>query len=250
MKHVLSILLFSLMSWAAVAQTGAAPSSPQSTADVFNSTLKDYRIWTDPVLSISWTIPRGLYARAEQEEQWRKRITQNPQAVSTFTAALQKRDADDRSHGILLRGDNADPQTLGLSENSQASASGRFKMPNIFTPPLTSQTFMILARPLPAQDRGISDLLQEEAKNMRAQDASLKIDLGAEPETFGGIQFVHADWKRHDRARDEDAYSRSYLASRNGYELIFTFRAESKKALEKICTSMQSIAQDEGGAAK
>src|SRR5215469_3762081 len=250
MKHGLNFVLLSLLLWTAVALSGVAQSSAQSTPDVFNSTLKDYRIWTDPVLSISWTIPRGLYARAEQEEQWRKRVSQNAQAVNTFTAELQRRDADDRSRGILFRGDNADPQTLGLAENNQASPSGRFKMPNIFTPPAASETFMILARPLPSQDRPINDLLQEEAAKMRAQDASLTLDLGAEPEMFGGIQFVHADWKRHDRARNEEAYFRSYLASRNGYELIFTFRADSKKTLETISKSMQSISPAEDTAAK
>ncbi|HKD90627.1 MAG TPA: hypothetical protein VKB56_01955 [Terriglobales bacterium] len=248
MKHGLNFVLLSLLLWTAVALSGVAQSSAQSTPDVFNSTLKDYRIWIDPVLSISWTIPRGLYARAEQEEQWRKRVSQNAQAVNTFTAELQRRDAEDRSRGILLRGDNADPQTLGLADNS--AASPRFKMPNIFTPPAVAQTFMILARPLPAQDRPINDLLQEETAKMRAQDTSLKLDFGAEPETFGGIQFVHADWKRHDRARDEEAYFRSYLASRNGYELIFTFRADSKKALEMISKSMQSISPAEDAAAK
>jgi hypothetical protein len=249
MKHVIGFLLLLLL-WAAVAPSGAAQAPAPLTRDVFNSTLKDHRIWIDPVLNISWTIPKDLYARAEQEEQWRKRIAQNPQAVSTFTTELQRHDAEDRSHGILLSGDNADPQNLGLAENNQADASGMFHAPNIFRPQSASRTFLILVRPLPVADRPISDLLQAETGKLRAQDASLKVNLGAEPETFGGIPFVHADWKRRDRLRDEDAYFRSYLTSRNGYELIFTFRAESRKALEGICKSMESISAAEAAAAQ
>jgi hypothetical protein len=219
-----------------------APSQPVSqTPDPSQATLKQYRIWTSPFFGISWTVPKGLFARPELENKWEKNTASNPQAITQIMKELHAFDAEDRSHGILLRGDDHDPEMLGRVANTQADAGGRFAAPNIGLPASASRTFIILAARLLNPNVSAADLLQGQTAKLRSQDPSLKVNLTTDPESFAGLQFVHADWKRHDKANDRDMYFRSYVAVKQGYELAFTFSADSSKALDAMCKSMASM---------
>lgn len=243
LSWLVSILL--AFSACCAAQTAA----PNGNTDSFGSTLENYRVWSNATLDISWTIPKGLFARAEQVEQWRKRVSQNPQAVHQFLAEFEKRDADDRQHGILLRGDDADPQHLGVAENNARDASNNFNAPNIFTPGGVSETFMILGRRVVGSATP-AELLKAQTDKMHQQDPSLNFEIAAEPVDFSGIPFAYGDWTAYDKLRQEQAYYRSYITVRNGFELIWTFRANSKKALEENSKSMESISSTRPLAAK
>jgi hypothetical protein len=234
-------IFFLMVSVSAAAQNPPAALPPQSTEGPFDAKLIQYRVWTNNFFGISWTIPKGLFSREEQEAQWQHLMGRNPQGVTQIVQGFHKRDEEDRRHGILLRGDDHDPGSAGRVANSQADASGIFRAPNSGSWSIADRTFMVLARPLQNPSLPISELLQAETAKISAEDSAAKVTLSTEPETFGGIQFVHADWKRRDKVNDRDMHYRSYVASSNGYELAFTFSADSAKGLEGICKSMASI---------
>lgn len=213
-------------------------------SELFNSSLQN-RTWSNTFLQLSWTLPKGLFARTDQEKELQLKASQSPQAVKAYLQQLEQQDAEDQKHGILLRGDDHDPQQLGLTHSPVTDPSGRFRTPASLMPDPAQRTFMILARPLPNTNEPVTELISSEAAKLHCQDPNLKIELASNPVTIAGLSFVHADWMRRDRSNDQNQYFRSYLTTRNGCELIFTFRAESRKALDNLGKSLEGITTQE-----
>ncbi|MBV8205416.1 MAG: hypothetical protein JO041_01385 [Acidobacteria bacterium] len=238
-----SIILFVAVLFSAVLFSSAlaaqeAPAAAPAGADdeLFQATVAN-RVWTNTFLQISWTIPKGLYLRADQERAWKFKA--NPQGAHSYTDSLEKLDREARKNGVLLQGDNRDPETFGLAHSDVTDASGRFNVPAPFQQDAATRTFMILAHRVPTANATPAQLIQVAAGALRSQDPSLQVDVAAEPATIAGLLFASAEWKR--RRNSQDQYYRSYLTVRKGYEVVFTFRAESKKALENIAKSLETI---------
>lgn len=248
----LALLILMSSTLAAISQANSPSSSqpvpqagPQPQGDIFDSSLNG-RVWANQALGISWTIPKGLHPRQEQEKAMKNKAQMNPQGVASLLKEWEQHDAQDREQGILLRGDDHDPQTLGMdhSETNTARAMrNNYNVPTLGAPPAAQRTFLILAQQLRDPKVSSSELLRNQTEQMHAQNPALEIQLASEPETFAGMSFAHADWVRKDKTtNNERQYFRSFVTTHNGYELAFTFRAESAKSLDKLSESMQSLA--------
>ena len=72
--------------------------------------------------------------------------------------------------------------------------------------------------------------------------------MAAEPVRFGGQDFYQTDWRRQYESYfgKYAMYSRGYTTLRNGYEITFSFRADSKKGVEALARSMESLKFEAG----
>lgn len=243
-----SLLVVLFTALVCITQATQQPGVTQN--DLFTSALNN-RVWSNQFLGISWTIPKGLYSRQEQEKAMREKAQLNPQGVTELMKQFEQRDEQDRAQGILLRGDDHDPQLLGLEHgetNTARSMRTNYNTPLLGAPSPAERTFMILAQQLSDANESAAELLKAQVDQMHAQNPQLKISLAPEPAAFAGISFAHADWMRHDKSTNgQKQFFRSYVTTRNGCELAFTFRAESQKNLDKIAESMQTLAVVEFG---
>jgi hypothetical protein len=241
----LSLIFLSLALWS------------QDTKDPFDASTIKGRTWTNAVLGVTWEAPKGMETNAESQarllrqdkkdavarmrEQERQRgllisgVEELPEVSST---------GGDIGHegvnaGVTANGDIAPSSGFGGGRGRGRGGSGGDSGPEM----TATRSYMVTARPLPQAQASAHDLLAAELDRFRNQPGIGDVQLAAAGPRFGGQEFAQADWTRRTEspAGKSATYSRVYLATRNGYALTFMFRADSKKGVDGMAKSMESL---------
>src|SRR5258706_118667 len=234
--------------------------SAQVASDPFTSSTTKGRTWTNTFFGITWEMPKDLQTNLDRQAQAQKAGREE---------LVERMRADDRQRGVMLSGSNLPVTTQLFDQRSTDPTSGSggiFSARRSGTAlggapgaapgnpsaqdtsyfgqdPRTEHSYWIMTKALTDPAPPLASLIEAAAANLRQQPGGSDVQVASEPVQFGGQEFRQTDWTRQQQALMGKyiMYSRAYSMVRNGYEITFSFRADSKRALQSLARSMESL---------